>query len=103
MDTAVAAKVDVSGKVDEIKRYMPKTYKCIQDKAGEIGNEAFTLVRRGLRGEVNCFYAFEAGRVVGTPFAAGPIPDKLAALMVEFGVAMCCIWQAPEGSGDGAH
>lgn len=103
MDTQTAAKVDVSDKIDEIKRFMPETYKCIQAKASEIGNEAFTLVRRGLRGEANCFYAFESGRVVGTPFAAGPIPDRLAALMVQFGVAMCCIWQAKEEVTNGAH
>lgn len=100
---ATDSKLNVEGKVAEIKNHMPETYKCIQAKASEIGNEAFTLVRRGLRGEVNCFYAFEGGRVVGTPFAAGPIPDKLAALMVQFGVAICCIWQAPEGSGYGTH
>ena len=100
---ATDSKLNVEGKVAEIKNHMPQTYKCIQTKAGEIGNVAFELVRRGLRGDANCFYAFEGGRVVGTPFAAGPIPDKLAALMVQFGVAMCCIWQAPEGSGDGAH
>lgn len=103
MDTQKAAKVDVNGKIDEIKRYMPETYKCIQAKAGEIGSAAFVLVRRGLRGEANCFYAFEGGRVVGTPFSAGPVPHHVAAMMAEFGVAMCCIWQAPEGSGDGAH
>ncbi len=91
------SKLNVEGKVAEIKSHMPEVYKCIQAKAAEIGNEAFTLVRRGLRGEANCFYAFEGGRVAGTPFSAGPVPDKVAAMMVEFGVAMCCIWQAKEG------
>ena len=68
MDTRTA-KVDVAAKIEEIKRYMPETYKSIQAKTAKIGNEAFVLVRRGLRGEVDCFYAFEGGRVVGTPFA----------------------------------
>lgn len=104
MDTSGTAKVDVSGKIEEIKRYMPEVYQCIQAKAAEIGTEAFTLVRRGLRGEVNCFYAFEGGRVMGTPFSTGPIPEKVAAMMVEFGVAMCCIWQAKEQAAtNGAH
>jgi hypothetical protein len=102
MDTSTAAKVDVSGKIDEIKRFMPETYKHIQAKALEIGNEAFTLVRRGLRGEANCFYAFEGGRVVGTPFSTGPLPDHVKALMVEFGAAFVCLFQAKDGVADGA-
>lgn len=95
MDTK-AAKVDVTGKIEEIKQHMPETYKAIKVKSTEIGNLAFELVRRGLRGEVNCFYAFEGGRVVGTPFAAGPLPDQVARLMVEFGCAFVCIFNAPE-------
>ena len=95
MDTRTA-KVDVSRQLEEIKQHMPETYKAIKAKAAEIGNQVFELVRRGLRGEANCFYAFEGGRVVGTPFAAGPLPDHVARLMVEFGCAFVCIFQAPE-------
>lgn len=89
-------KVNVEAKVAEIKAHMPETYKAIQEKAALIGNVAFERVRRGLRGEANCFYAFEGGRVVGTPFSTGPIPDQLAALMVQFGCAFVCIFHAPE-------
>ena len=90
------AKMDVTGKIEEIKQFMPETYKSIRAKSAEIGNVAFELVRKGLRGEANCFYAFEAGRVVGTPFATGPLPDSVARLMVEFGCAFVCIFNAPE-------
>jgi hypothetical protein len=92
---ATIDKVDVSGKIDEIKRYMPETYKHIQAKAAE-GVPAYRLVRQGLLGEPNCFYAFEGGRVMGTPFSTGPIPDQVKALMVEFGCAFVCIFQAKE-------
>jgi hypothetical protein len=54
-----------------IKTQMPMVYGAIQDKAQEIGKEAFALVRKGLRGEPNTFYAFERGYVVGTPFSHG--------------------------------
>lgn len=94
MDTGTA-KVDVSAKIEEIKRFMPGVYGAIQTKAAEIGNVAYELVRRGLRGEVNTFYAFEAGRVVGTPFNTGPIPAETAALMVQFGCAFVCIFNNP--------
>ena len=71
--------------------------------AQAIGNEAFALVRKGLRGEPNAFYAFERGYVVGTPFSAGPITDEVAGLMVRFGFAFVCIFMAPEqGANHGA-
>lgn len=89
-------KVDVTDKIAEIQQHMPETYKSIKAKAAEIGNVAYELVRRGLRGEANCFYAFERGRVVGTPFAAGPLPDHVARMMVQFGCAFVCIFSAPE-------
>lgn len=89
-----------------IKAHMPLVYGAIQDKAAEIGNEAFALVRKGLRGEPNAFYAFERGYVVGTPFSAGELTKDVAALMVQFGMAFVCIWRAPgaatqEGGQDG--
>ena len=86
-----------------IKTHMPLVYGAIQDKAKEIGNEAFALVRKGLRGEPNAFYAFERGYVVGTPFSSGPITDEVAGLMVRFGFAFVCIFRAPEqGANHGA-
>lgn len=88
-------KADVTPMIEIIKRQMPETYKYIQAKAEEIGNVAYELVRRGLRGEANCFYAVEAGRVVGTPFSVGPISDELAGYMCKFGVAFMCIFNTP--------
>ena len=76
---------------------MPEVYKNIQEKAQAIGKEAYALVRRGLRGEANCFYALERGRVVGTPFNTPGIMAELAQYMVEFGFQYLCIWPAPEG------
>ena len=85
-----------------IKTQMPLVYGAIQDKAKEIGKDAFALVRRGLRGEPNTFYAFERGYVVGTPFSAGQLTDEVAGLMVRFGFAFVCIWRAqPQGAQDG--
>lgn len=93
MDTLrTAAKLNVSDQTADIKRYMPETYKSIVSKAAEIGNTAFELVRRGLRGEVNCFYAVEAGRVVGAPFDAGKVDPVIAVAMVQFGFKHVCFW-----------
>lgn len=101
MDTRTA-KVDVSAQIEEIKRFMPETYKSIQDKAYLIGNEAYVLVRKGLRGEPNCFYALERGRVVGTPFSLTEVTDYIARTMVTLGCAYVCIWPMASESQQGA-
>lgn len=86
-----------------IKASMPAVYEAVQAKAAEIGREAFALVRRGARGEPNCFYAFEGGRVVGTPFD-GDVPPDVAQLIVRFGTTFLCMWPATAKEGvDGAH
>ena len=74
-----------------IKDCMPNVYGSIKDKADAVGNEAYALVRKGLRGEPNCFYGFENGHVVGTPFTKTTIMPDIAALMVEYGATHVCI------------
>lgn len=97
-------KLDVTDKIAEIKRFMPEVYKAIQAKAVEVGNVAYEVVRRSLRGEANCFYAFEGGRVVGTPFSAGPLTAEVAAAMVTFGCAFVCIFCPSEAvAKDASH
>lgn len=83
---------------------MPRVYAAIKAKADEIGTEAYACVRQGLRGVPDRFYAMENGHVVGTPFAPGPVPDEVARLMVQFGVAFVCIWPGAGGvpTGKGA-
>jgi hypothetical protein len=96
---------NVESQIAQIKAYMPSVYKSIQSHAapGALGREAFALVRRGLRGEANCFYAFEAGRVVGAPFAQAVMAD-VAQAMVEFGTRHCVIWpMRVDGVANGAH
>ena len=78
-----------------IKARMPETYKAIQAKSTQWGNQAFALVRRGCRGEVNAFYAFERGHVVGTPFRDMEVERDIAQALVQFGVAHVCIWGKP--------
>lgn len=74
-----------------IKTRMPQTYEQITRKAKQQGNGVYTLVRRGLRGEANCFWAMEAGQVVGTPFEAKhPVSAVMAQALVQFGCAHVC-------------
>jgi len=79
--------------LDTIKTRMPNVYKAIQAKAVDIGDEAYSLVRRGLAGQAGCFYALEGGHVVGTVFGRGdPRMHQLAEFLVFFGCAHVCIW-----------
>lgn len=95
MDTQTPA-MDVSDKINEIKQHMPGVYASIQRKAAQIGDDAFKLVRRGLRGEPRCFYAMEGGRVVGTPFDIAHYDMVVASIaLLEFGRAEVCIWPEP--------
>lgn len=85
--------MSIEKQIGEIKQYMPETYKAIQDKAAKVGNTAYALVKRALRGEPNCFWAMEAGRVMGTPFNQGDIQREVAQYMVGFGCVYVCIFQ----------
>ncbi len=87
---------EVKRKVGEalllIKTGMPQTYEAIQRRAAVQGAGVYTLVRRAVRGEANCFWAMEGGRVVGTPFAAShPVMAVVAQGLVQFGCAHVCI------------
>jgi hypothetical protein len=84
--------MNIPEKITLIKTRMPETYQAIQDKAKVIGNDAFALVKRGLRGEPNCFWAMEAGHVVGTPFNHTEISRDVAQSMVTFGIAHVCVF-----------
>jgi hypothetical protein len=77
-----------------IKTRMPKLYEAIQARA--VSEPAvYVLVRRGLRGEANCFYGCEAGHVVGTPFAGEAWVKTTSFLKeqaVQFGLGFLVMW-----------
>lgn len=98
MDT-IDPKANIELQIAEIKARMPETYKAILAKAAEIGKSAFSLVRRGLRGEANCFYAMENGYVKGAPFNQGDIMPEIAKYMVQFGCTFIVVWQSERGGG----
>lgn len=103
MDTRTVSDEEVQQHIAEIKAHMPETYKAIQGKAGEIGRRAYELVRKGLRGERNRFWAMERGWVKGTPFNLPEIQPDVALALVQFGSAYVCIFGVPkEGGAHGA-
>jgi len=92
----------VEKQIANIKTNMPETYKDIQAKAAVIGKPAYALVRRGLRGEANCFYAFERGHVAGTPFSLLEVSRTVAVHMVNFGCTYCVVWAESSAQADPA-
>lgn len=90
--------MNVEAQIAEIKANMPEVYKSIQAEAARSGKSAYALVRRGLRGETNCFYAFERGYVVGTPFEHGSIMAEIARCMVQFGTTFVVVWPREGGA-----
>lgn len=92
----------VAAKIAEITNNMPETYKAIQARAAAGASDTFNLVRRGLRGESNCFYALERGRVVGAPFDH-PVMDEVAANMVQWGCSYVCIFPSNPKGTHGTH
>lgn len=82
----------VDQQIASIKANMPQVYQAIQARAQAVGKVAFAFVRRGLRGEANCFYAFERGHVVGTPFNRTDVMPTTAYYMVAFGCDHIVIW-----------
>jgi hypothetical protein len=111
MDTTASAKpgqqADVSAQIELIKARMPQTYAAIKGKAESIGNDAYRFVRAGLRGEPNCFYAIEAGHVMGTPFDLPDVHAELARVIVQFGCRFLIMWapeaQQQQGGSDGTR
>lgn len=91
MDTTKTP-AEVEEVIGTIKTRMPEVYKAIQSKAATLGKPAYALVRNGIKGQPNCFYAFERGHVVGTPFTLTEIARDVAQLMVTFGVDHVVVW-----------
>jgi hypothetical protein len=82
----------VEEQIADIKASMPMTYRAIQEKTRQIGNEAYALVRRGLKGEGGCFYAVERNRVVGVPPADRTMYRRLDELVGLYGYTFLVIW-----------
>ncbi|MDP9891245.1 hypothetical protein J2W32_000342 [Variovorax boronicumulans] len=92
---------EVNARLGFIKDRMPRTYQAIQEKAAVVGKEAYALVRRGIRGEPNCFFACERDHKAGTPWDAA-VPTDVARLVERYGMTFVCMWPEPKGT-DGTH
>jgi len=105
MDTRTASDEEVQQHIAEIKAHMPETYKAIQAEAAKVGRQAFAMVRAGLRGEPNRFWAMERGWVKGCPFGVVDIAADAAWAMVAWGSTYVCIFgsQLQNGEANGSN
>lgn len=77
----------IAEKIALIKASMPKVYEGIQARARvQVG--VFDVVRKGLAGQANFFFAIEGRHVVGTPFVDHPIQSDVAAIMAAHPTSM---------------
>ena len=88
----VKSAAEVEAVIATIKTHMPETYKSIKAKAEAFGPATYALVRAGIRGQPNSFYAFERGHIVGTPFTISELTRDVAQLMCTLGVQHCIVW-----------
>lgn len=96
-------KAEEDRQINLIKSHMPGVYQLIRERAASDGNGVYMSVRRAARGEPDCFYAIEGGRVVGTPFVRAVTPE-IAQLIVQFGVTFLCMLPArPVEENHGSH
>jgi hypothetical protein len=65
---------------------MPNVARCV-DEYRQAHGAAFVneCISRGMAGEPNWFYAFEAGHVLGCPFTADAVVDEAVRLAVAIG------------------
>jgi hypothetical protein len=87
-----------------IKTRMPNTYKSVLDESKKRGKDVVAaLVSDAIRGKPNCFYAWEAGYVMGAPFNMPNLTGELAAQIVGFGVKHMVCWALPVSTEGVAH
>lgn len=84
---------NVEKQLATIKGQMPDTYAEIQRAAKAAGKGVYAVVRAGLRGEPNAFWACERGHVVGTPFEMRPaVAGEIASYIMRYGMTNLVFW-----------
>ena len=73
-----------------IKSEMPEVYATIQRYAVK-DKAVWRMVRLGLTGKPDCFWASERGFVVGAPFTRFAKAVEVSRLMARFGCAHVCM------------
>jgi hypothetical protein len=85
---------------EDVEQDLPKLYTAIKDRA-VVQPDVYAMVRRGLRGEANQFYAMEAGHVMGTPFSGdrwAKVTDVLRQTALQFGFGFVVMWGDSNGT-----
>lgn len=61
----------------DLRQLMPKVAEIVNEKRTELGKGYVNaMIKRGMAGEPNCFYACEGGRIIGTPFSIDKAFDQ---------------------------
>lgn len=79
---------------------MPEVWKQLGEYRRQYGDAHVRhCVEQGMAGEPDWFYAFEAGRVVGTPFTADVVARRCVELAVALGGRFAVVIRPPDQAG----
>ena len=87
-----------------LRQSMPNVARLVDEQRTAHG-AAFVngCIKRGIAGEPDQFYAFEAGHVLGTPFKADALVAKCVLLTVVMGGKFAMVIATPTEAASGAH
>jgi hypothetical protein len=82
-----------------LRESMPLTAAWMRQQRGRWKDNAFIsdVVKRGIAGERNCFYAVENGHIVGTPFDWTERGSFIVSMSVFSGAKFLACYMAPDG------
>lgn len=75
-----------------MREAMPNVAEQVDGLRAKYGSEhVVECIKRGMQGEPDQFYAFEAGQVIGTPFTADQVTMKYLMLAAAIGGQFACV------------
>jgi hypothetical protein len=91
--------MEQQGKQVSMRQAMPSVAEFIDAKRTEWGADWVNAqIKAGLAGQADCFYAFEGGQVLGTPFTGDPELMALALQAAAMGGKHVVVIRPPAGT-----
>ena len=81
----------------DLRTAMPTVARLFDERRQRDGVEwVNSCIKRGMAGEPDYFYAFEAGHVLGTPMTSDPITEKCVRMSIGYGGKYAMVMRNPE-------
>ena len=84
----------------DLRTAMPTVARLVDERRQRDGVEwVNACIKRAMAGQPDNFYAFENGRVLGTPFTSDPVSEKCVRMSIAYGGKFAMVMRNPEPSG----